>query len=405
MSLFKQSILTDRLNNEVEVGLFGELKTSNPVPQISETFDIPINPNRLKVVGIAEAQFRRSQLKVSQNSSVTTVSTLVYKTAQTIEAYFTAGFHGSFASGESYIGLFDEYDGVFVGYKNGNFVCGYRNVFASENASWNGSEVVNTTPDVLQEIQEPANIETLTRYRIKLGYLGIGNISYEYFNGKEWVLIHLFETDNALFLRTHIGSAILPMRSQVENTEGCFIVSGSWNAQTWGLDQGLQDQVNYSRGSRTITPSTVGVPLVAFRSKGTFGNYPSKIKSRLIKAGFLSLNVGLLSIDFWAYPAGTIAGASTFQDVNANTALQQSTNLIGTDIEGGLASGVLLFSRDFFVSSGQGQQIFSDGSDIDFQRLGLIARPKDEFVIAIRQISGTPTSNITTWSIAYEDLL
>jgi hypothetical protein len=133
MSYIRSSTITDNLGNEAEVGLFGGLKTSTSNTQISLTFDHPISDRQLITTGSPAAQYNRSLLKVNgdTNDTVQSKKQLRYKTAQTIQTYFTAGFNGTYTSGETYIGLFDQYDGVFLGYKDGDFVCGYRNVFGS----------------------------------------------------------------------------------------------------------------------------------------------------------------------------------------------------------------------------------------------------------------------------------
>ena len=391
MSYIKNSILSDRLGNEVEIGLFGGLKVSNSNPQISHTFDHPLEPTHLTVSGDVTSQVNRSLLKVATGGSAETTNALRYKTAQTIETYFTAGFNGTFTSGTSIIGLFDVEAGVYLGYKDGAFIVGYRNIYADE---------VGNVPDTIQVVIPPVNVNTITRYRIRFGYLGVGDISYEYFANRQWHTLHIFETDNTLTDRTHIGRAILPMRCEVSHT-GCFIYSGSWNAQTYGTDSGLQDEPFFSDGERDIAGDTAGLPLIAFRSATIYGNYPNKIRSRLLTAEFATGSEGLYKIEFYGFPAGTIAGTATWAAVDTDSVLEQSTDIVLADITGGLAAGKKVFSTNLAVpSSGTGVA----SATLDFDRLGVKAKPGEEFVIVKREIIGGSGDNITTWSIAFQDL-
>jgi hypothetical protein len=398
-NLYEQAtIIQDNLGNQAEVGLFGGLKTTTAKPQISETFDNPRKLSRFKVTGTVTPQTNRSLLKVDQNSSAQTIKVLRYKTAQTIETYFTAGFNGNFANGKSIIGLFDEYDGVYLGYNDGNFIVGYRNVFGQETASWDGSAVVNPVPDVVQIISAPQNVENVTRYRIKFGYLGVGNISYEYFDGTNWVLLHVFQTDNALPDRTHVGSAILPMRCEVEDTLGCFILSGSWNAQTYGEDTGIQDSPIHIRGYRDGDGDLViNTPraLVAFRSKSTFGDYPNKIMSRLLIAEFWLRAEGVSEIEIYKLPAGTIQDGSWEETPESALEYNDTTNFNSV-------VGDSIFSTPIAVpSSGIGVA----SKVLDFQRLGLVTSGSEEYLIAINyRLDGGTSSPERGWNITYEDL-
>ncbi len=394
--------LVDNAGNAVEVGLFGGLKTSSSVPQISMTFDRAIDAFHNAVItgSNVEYQYNRSLLRVGQGSTHTTTRHLRYKTAQTIETYFTAAWQGVPTAGNTLIGLYDSYDGVYLGYKDGAFVVGYRNVFGSSSASWDGASVLNPVADVVYVVDmSKYDLTRLFRFRIKFGYLGIGNISYEIFDGYKWEILHTFITDGTLLNRTHVGSAILPMRAETESTLGVAIISGSWNAQTYGLDTGLQDEPFFSNGIRNLAPTTTGAPLIAFRSKKVFGNYPSKIRSRLLTAEFATGSEGLYNMEFYTFPAGTIAGTATWTDIDTHSVLQQSVNITIGNIVGGLGAGKKVFATTLTVGTKS-----IDSSMADFERLGLVASPGEEFVVVMTEVIPGVGTDITTWSIAFEDL-
>jgi len=382
-----KNILTDNLGNEVEVGAFGGLKVTNASPQISVTFDHPLTVRDFKLTGTPQAQVNRSLLEVSNGDVVETVDTLRYKTAQTIETYFTAEFDGTYTVGTSYIGLFDISDGVFVGYKDSDFVVGYRNIYADGG--------VGNEPDVLQVVTEPTNVDTLTRYRIKFGYLGSGNPSFEYFDGVDWILLHQFKTDNELNRRTHIGSPILPMRSEC-NHSGCSILSGSWNASTLGAISGLQDVAFFEDGEREVAGNTIPQPVVAFRSKSTFGGFPSKVKSQLLEAEFATGSEGLYKFEMYKFPQGTL-NTGTWTDIDVDSVMEKNQTFTNT-----IAGGEKMFTKTIAVASqGTGVGV----ATTDFKVLGVKASAGDEFAVFKRELIGGGGDDITSWAFAFVDLL
>lgn len=402
MTILRNTVLRDSLENEVEVGLFGELKTAEGYTQISLAFDKPLNTeSEVTVTGTPSAMINRSLLQVVNGESVQTKDVLRYRTAQTIETYFTANFVGTFNAGssESYIGLFDSEDGVFLGYLGDNFVVGYRNI----------NKDGGTEPDVTQTITPTWTVGNIHRYRIRFGYLGVGNITYEVYTGTKWEHIHTFITDGAFSDRTHIGTTILPIRAQVEHA-GCTIYSGSWNSHTYGRNGSTQEIPFFTKGSRTIGVNAgEELPIVAFRNKTTFGGYNNKIRAKLLVSEFATDSEGLYSINFYAYPAGTFidgdpgtVGASeikgNFTDINSNSILQ-----VSADIAAG-ASVTYSSSRfsTFLAVSSSGTGVAS--SLLDFELLGLIAGPGDEFLVTKECIVAGVGSDATGWNISYVDL-
>ena len=210
--------IQDGLGNEVEVGVFGAMKVAMPTSHISAVFNIPLNTEHqfkspvTSGTGTVTSLVNRSLLKVQTGGTgsgqLTTKNVLRYQTGTTVEAYFTASFTGTPSTNDyMYIGLYDDDDGFYLGYNEGNFVVGYRNTYAD-----NG---VGSEPDVQQVVDMSAyDLTNIHRFRIRFGFLGVGNITYEIMNGTEWDLIHKFQTDAALSNRTHTGSAILPMRAE-----------------------------------------------------------------------------------------------------------------------------------------------------------------------------------------------
>lgn len=417
MSYIKSVQIGDSVGNKVEVGAFGGLKTSQANGQISLVFNKPINTSRdLTVSGTVVSQFNRSLLKVGEsvgNNMATSIALLRYKTAQTVEFNFTASWSRLPSTNEyAYIGGYDDYDGVFVGYQaDGTFRCKYRNVFGGSSASWNGTSVINPVSDVVSPAIDVSAYEDgvtglinkIHRFRVRFGYLGVGDIVFEIKpkDGEDWQILHIFRTDGTLADRTHVGSAILPMRAEVEATDTTlYICTGSWNGSTYGIDNRLQEEPFFTQGDiASAANQSPGdeEPVVAFKSLITFGNYPNKVKSKLLNTELSTNDEGLYRFNFYAYADGDIT-TGTFTDIKTDESVLQ-TNVGVTAIPAG---GELIFSQLIAVgTSGQGVATAS----LDFSLLGIVANPSQEFLITKEcLVSGSPNNPVIAWNIAYADL-
>ena len=396
MSYIKSNNITDSLGNEVEVGLFGSLKVAQSNVQVSMVFNKPLNTSREVIISAngVESQVNRSLLRVGNfigSSFLETKEVVRYKTAQTVENYFTASWSRPGTAGEvAIIGGYDIQDGMFLGYVGSNFVVGYRN-------KWHDG--TGTAADTTQIVDTSVyDLTKIHRFRIRYGYLGVGNVNFEIHDGFKWVLLHTFRTDGSLFERTHTGTAMLPMRCDVTDTVGDFyLLSGSWNGQTYGLDEGQQEEPFFTQGTRIVAVDAgQELPVVAFRSLTTFGGYPNKARSRLISAEFATGSEGLYRINMYAYPAGTVL-TGVFNDVYTNESVLQDNDTVTTLPVGGR----VVYSTTIAVaSSGTGV----GSTTLDLSKLKLKANPGDEFVITKECIVAGAGDDTTTWNIAYADL-
>lgn len=383
--------ISDGVNSGI-VGGFGESKVAFMRPQISQLFSRPLDLQRdVYVGGTYQAQYNRSLLKVSGDVSgtsfVQTKRNLRYITAQTIEFNFTAAW-SKVPSPADYalVGGYDSEDGVYVGYVGENFVVGYRNTNV-------GADVT-----AIVDVSNILTLGNLSRFRIRFGYLGVGNITYEAKLGNTWTVLHTFETDGTMFERTHIGVALLPMRAEVGSTDSSlYILSGSWGGGTYGPEDGFE-KAYFNDGTRLVNPSVgTQLPIVAYRSKANYGGYINRVRSQLIACQFATANEGIYRINFFAYPAGSILTGS-WSDVDPYSVIEVNSTSTGVPV-----GGTKIFSTLLTVAGiGAGN---SSSTTYDFERLQLIASPTDEFLITLEcVIDSGGTNTETLWSISYKDL-
>lgn len=377
--------------NSASVGAFGELKVSNLIPQISQTFTNPLDLQReVTAGGTYASQFNRSLLKVSGTgggtSFVQTKQNLRYVTAETIEINFTASWSKTSIADYGLVGAFDANNGVYVGYVGENFVVGYRNTN------------VGADTTAIVDVSTLLTFGNLTRFRITFGYLGTGNITFEAYLGSKYHLLHTFETDGNLFQRTHIGVPLLPMRAEVGSTDpDYFITSGSWGAGIYG-SASPNDKPFFHKGIRAVNPSVgTELPVVAYRSKTSFGGFTNRVRSQLTGAQFATANEGIYLINFYAYPAGSIA-TGAWSNVSPYSVIEANTTSTGVPV-----GGTNIFSTIITVAGiGAGN---ASSVEYDFAGLGLEANAGDEFLITLQCVIDSGGINTETiWCINYNDL-
>jgi len=421
MSIFNATSLKDHFSGEkVSAGLFGELKAVNPTVDISLIFTRQLDTDQEVVVstsgtGSNTPQFNRSLLKTATggvgSASVQTLNKLRYKPGSTIECNFTAAWLGTIAdhgsgNDEAFIGLFMTCSGVYLGYDGADFIVAYRNLYAEDGATPGTGGIA----DVKQIVSMTSyDLTKLHRFRIKFGFLGVGDILFEIKpdNGGDWKLLHRFNTDGSLetssnIPRTHIGCPLTPMRLEVDspnNGNDFSIYTASWSASVWTKDHNRENKPYFNHGSRSVTPSAAGAAFVAFRNPTTFQSYPNAIRSQALSLSFATMSEGLYSITFYKGTIATIAavatGGSGYQTVSSHTPIEYHNDFTVASAVGTEVAAILLP----VPSGGNG----ANSSELDLEKLGMYLDPGYAMLIAIKELVAGAGTDTTAWAISWYD--
>ncbi len=386
------SKLMDNEKNEVGIGKYGELKVAQGYVQISKKFNRPINTNEYKYSGTVSTQYNKTLLKIGGaigTHYVQTIDTLRCGAAQTVEIYFSNSWSRSTVNNErALIGLFDDEDGVYLGYKDSNFIVGYRNIDIS-------------VTDTIQVVDvSDYDLTKFHTFRIKFGYLGTTNITFEIFDGYRWQILHTFVTSASLSLRTHIGSTILPFKSEVVDLDGTLInFSGSWNAQTYGTELESDKLIFNTQGSKIldVAQDTESV-FVAFKVVSSLGGYTNKIKSKLKNITFATTSEGLYRFNIYKYNSGSIV-TGTFSDVFSNESVLQKNDTVTTKPSGGILVSSIIVG---VPSSGTG----IGEKNMDLTEFGLFCDKDSEYLITKECVyDAGGTIHHTIYDVTYIDLI
>jgi hypothetical protein len=398
MAYAPSTVITDALGYEADVGSFGELKVAQTLTRVALAFDYPIDDRALTTsttgAGTIAAQVDGSLLDVRTNGTGTadarSVGVMRYTPGATSDATFTAAFTGTrTANTEQLIGLFDAEDGIYLGYKGTDFVCGYLNAgTAQTNDTFVTSGSFNGDPAAIASLL--ANPEKGHRFKVAYAYLGVGNIKLFVVpeGERNWKLLHEFQTDGALTGRTHIGTPIFPMRAVVSATGGedVGIQSGSWNAETYAQPNDAQDRGYHDNGTRILESG----PLVAYRSVATLGGATNKVLARIVRLEFATSSEGLYQYRLVLNPE-TVTGGTYGPLSYGGATLEVNDGITG------VTGGKTIFTKIVAVSSaGTGVS----ASDVDFDRLGVFFRPNDVIAIVKDELLSGGGDDDNAWSIS-----
>jgi hypothetical protein len=223
------------------------------------------------------------------------------------EAYilFTVVFSKGVANSYQRAGMFDDDDGIYLGYENENFTITRRR------AGVNHRKIINIE-DVF--IDGSFNPTLGNVYKISFGYLGFANITFECLTSDgRWATIGRFNYPNTA-TETHIANTNIPIRGDVANTgntSDIFLSSASVSAGI--IDGAAQDPsarpYTFERG--TVTTAVGDNMLVAFRNVTTYNGKINRVRAvaQLISAATegnktvrwkIVFNPDLLNTPTWA---------------------------------------------------------------------------------------------------------
>lgn len=315
------------------VGLFGDLLVAKRTPLFSANFSYPANTKTiiLNNINSGSVDYNVNLLRVSTGTttgskgSVRTKRNLRYTAGRDAEGMFTAIFSQGVVGIVQRIGLFNDNDGFFIGFKDDIFsVTRRKNGDADEII---GQEDFNgDTLDGNGNSKYVYNPTMINIFRITYGYLGTAEIKYQIQvsinNVTQWLTFHTIDRRNK-FAATSIVSPYLPLSMEVENgatTENVVLQTGSIYAGVF--DGSLDDRAArfFSANANKVGITGINQRLVVFHNKPTFRSVDNLIEAILVyfTAGVESNKP--VTINIYKLPDQTTAtGAWTNVDTNNST--------------------------------------------------------------------------------------
>jgi len=278
-------------------GIFGDSYVSHRVPKFSANFTHPIDTRStltsLLNGGTAslEGNLLAGNTGTDPNGSVTIQSkdNLRYTAGRDAEVMFTGIFTIGVSNSAQRGGLFDDNDGIFLGYEGVDF-----GVTIRKNATdiFTKQTKFNIDPiDGNGKSKFKIDTTKMNIFRITYGYLGIAPIIYQVYGGIEngWITFHVHNVSNKQS-ETHIANPYLPVRFQVVNsgnTSEVIMRSGSIYAGTIdGTGSSDASSREFSKKVSAVSASPgIDKLIIFFPNKSVFSTVPNKISDLLLKVG------------------------------------------------------------------------------------------------------------------------
>lgn len=331
------------------VGTFGEFYATGLKPQIEVMFnyDIPDVADYGTTTGTGVLTHSDNLLIANSGTGTSGLADycskehLQYHTGHTVVVFFTAAFTTPEATADQLIGAFDDEDGVYIGYKGTQFVCGYRH------SGVDYDYPINSFP-------AGTDLTKMNIFHISFGYLGVAPIFFAMKRRASDELVPLYTIAiNGTTTTTHIGNPILPMCVRVEKTSGTTneikIITASWLAGIMGDHNDVSGRNFTVKGSGTLS-GTNKLTLGNFHNKTTFNSRTNKIKAVLVSYQFF-VDIpasGTGTVEFELRRNATLTGTPAYSDVDT------TNSIIELDSALSYSSGGSLMLPEWIAYSSQG---------------------------------------------------
>lgn len=320
--------------------------------QISIQFQYGVSTNDVtsSVAGSGSIQSINSMAVVSSGANTTASAQIqstdiaTYQPGHETDSFFTAMFpNGSATNSTQWIGLFDDNNGLAIGFNGTTF-----SILLRDNAidtiiaqsSFNGDKLDGSGPSGF--ILNPANLNV---FRISFGWLGAAPINFQIINQNgDWITFHTIILSNTIQTPA-FSNPLLPMTAQViktgSTTTDLQIRTASWNACNIVSLQPSPALRDFAVSSSVITLNAAGLEthLVTIFNKPTFQSRPNKIR----------VTVEIIS-----------GGSTSITSFTAQIILRKNatvTGLILTDVDA--ANSVTQFSTSGTYTAGTGTRLLT----------------------------------------------
>jgi len=319
-------------------GIFGEKYVSLRKPKFSFNFNYPADTRKVIVTQIngGTSTYVNSLLTEQTGTNIAgkavwqTKSSLRYSAGRDAEIMFTALFTAGVANSSQRIGLFDDLDGLWVGFNGVDFGVSVRRdsvdgFVAQSNFSedkLNGTGASGFTLDKTK----------LNIYRIVYGYLGVAPVYYSIFGGEEhgWVTFHIHNVANKV-VSTYIKKPYLPIRSEVINSGNNTNLKMQHGSFYAGVIDGINSPDKSSRQfSAQVTkaiPISTNAVIGIFHNKPIFQTVVNNIEAKLLKIGIGVDGTKTSTISL--YKLSAIPTGTTFVDVDTTNSTMELSS-VGT---------------------------------------------------------------------------
>lgn len=386
-------MLKDGANRQGMNTIFGDTITATRQTQINVQFQYNIATYDVTTAIVDTGTVTHSDHKaivstgtgVSGSATVQSINSLRYIPGHEGYALFTTVFSTPTVGVNQAIGLFDDSNGLYIGFIGENFCITrrrdgldnitYQSDFNLDKLNGSGAEGLNI--DFTK-----GNV-----WRITYGWLGYAVIIFEVMESDgTWTAFHKIEYPNTS-TETNIGNPVLPMRMKISKTGGVItanatIQTGSWNA---GIVNGSIDVGNRYQSfaaTATITATNSLTNVFTLKNVSAFQTFTNKVRSKMLFLSAACDGTKLTSVRLIKNATLGVTASYTYID-SGNSTIQYDTT--ATTVSSGITLLTLQLGK-------------TDSKTIDLEGIFIAMYPSETLTFAAISPLATDVSISTRWA-------
>ena len=266
-------------NYDLQIGVFGDLRTTGRQDTVLEQFQYNINTKTLSTSTanggtVTQADYMAvltSTTATNGQAQLQTKKANRYRPGHGGGTYFSVLWTQPNATDTAtqYAGIFNSSDGFFVGFKNGVFHVGYRK---------NGTDIITPITEFNTDHLDFIDFTKLNIFYIHYGWLGTANITFGILWEGHHHPFHTIHMQNVLS-GPSVGNPVLPIRFDITKTAGStnlIMKSASMNAYTLNASSGNPADRFFAGTVSKNTVSTEAV-IINFRNPSTWQSVTNQV--------------------------------------------------------------------------------------------------------------------------------
>jgi hypothetical protein len=346
-SIYNGQLLRDASKKGPQYSIFGDTITGSKYDEVTVSFQVGISSYDTisavtgggAVTSVVPQAKIASGLAVAGTAQLQSLQSVRYRAGREGYAFFTCEFTTQaggllgIADSNQQMGLFDDQNGIYLGFTGINFCIAIRK---------EGVDTVVTQANFNRDKLDGTGMSGITAdfsknnvFKVSFGYLGAATIVYEILRSDGvWVPFHVVEYPGSS-INTHISNPVVPVTCRVEKTAGATnitMMTSSWSAGT--IVGNSQLQISNRGFAFTNTKSisaNLRTSIFTLRNSTVFGGLANRIPFQPI---FISVSAdGTKNVDIQVLKNATINGTS-FHTIDANNSVV-SYDILATSVSGG----------------------------------------------------------------------
>jgi hypothetical protein len=346
-AIYSGQLLRDASKKGPQYSVFGDTIIGSKLDEVTISFQVGVSSydtiNAVTgggaVTSVVPQAKIASGLAAAGTAQLQSIQSVRYRSGREGYSFFTCEFTTQaggvlgIADSNQQIGLFDDQNGIYLGFTGINFCIATRKEGVDTivtQSSFNRDKLDGTGMSGITADFSKNNV-----FKISYGYLGAAIIVYEILRSDGvWTPFHVVEYPGST-TNTSISNPVLPVTCRVEKTAGAtnvIMMTSSWSAGTiTGNASPLISNRGFAFTNTKAISANLRTSIFTLKNSTVFGGLTNRIPFQPI---FISVSAdGTKNVDIQILKNATINGTS-YHSIDANNSVV-SYDIAATSVSGG----------------------------------------------------------------------